>query len=84
MQRPPYRATLASLGLGGCLLLGLAAGCESPAAPQEVAASVGEAPMEFGRVRIGEIDWYVDYDVALEAARTRNLPLWVHFGEHPG
>lgn len=40
--------------------------------------------MELDQVRIGAIDWYVDYAVALEEARTRDLPLWVHFGEHPG
>ncbi len=35
-------------------------------------------------VRIGEIDWYVDYAQALEVARTEDKALWVHFGENPG
>ncbi|MHC4375660.1 MAG: hypothetical protein ACYS26_03575 [Planctomycetota bacterium] len=87
--RPSYSASLVSRGRGGVALLGLLAcglitACESPAEPQEVSASASETPMKLGQMRIGEIDWYVDYAVALEAARTRDLPLWVHFGEHPG
>ena len=35
-------------------------------------------------VRIGNIDWYVDYDAALKVAKQKNLPLWLHFGENPG
>lgn len=83
MQRPSNRPC-SSAALLGLLACGLITACESPAEPQEVSASASETPMEFGQVRIGEIDWYVDYAVALEAARTRDLPLWVHFGEHPG
>ena len=36
------------------------------------------------QVRIGEIDWYVDYTAAQAVAREVDKPLWVHFGEHPG
>lgn len=36
------------------------------------------------QVRIGEIDWYVDYAAAQAVAREVDKPLWVHFGEHPG
>ena len=35
-------------------------------------------------VRIGSIDWYVNYDQALEVARESGKPLWLHFGENPG
>lgn len=35
-------------------------------------------------VRIGSIDWYVDYDAAMKVAKTKNMPLWLHFGENPG
>lgn len=35
-------------------------------------------------VRIGNIDWYVDYDAAMKVAKQKNLPLWLHFGENPG
>lgn len=90
MQRPIRRAALAFQGATSLLILGMASGCggpsesEHPSAPDAASIQVSETPMEFGQVRIGEIDWYVDYAVALEAARTRDLPLWVHFGEHPG
>lgn len=86
MQRSIQRAAR----VPGLLLLALASGCGGPSETEEPSASdtasiqVSETPMEFGQVRIGEIDWYVDYAVALEVARTRELPLWVHFGEHPG
>ncbi len=36
------------------------------------------------QVRIGEIDWFVDYETARAHARDVDKPLWVHFGEHPG
>lgn len=35
-------------------------------------------------VRIGEIDWYVNYEDAMAAARASNRPVWLHFGENPG
>lgn len=35
-------------------------------------------------VRIGSIDWYVNYDEALADARRTNRPVWLHFGENPG
>lgn len=35
-------------------------------------------------VRIGEIDWYVDYEDAMAAAQASNRPVWLHFGENPG
>jgi hypothetical protein len=52
---------------------------------EPVAAGSGEVRSGRGeQVRIGAIDWYVDYAAALEVARERDRPLWVHFGEHPG
>ena len=41
----------------------------------------GKLPMT---VRIGGIDWYTDYDVAVKIARLDGKPLWLHFGENPG
>ena len=35
-------------------------------------------------VRIGSIDWYVNYDDALANAKQTNRPVWLHFGENPG
>ena len=35
-------------------------------------------------VRIGGVVWYRNYDDARVVARERNLPMWLHFGEHPG
>ena len=37
-----------------------------------------------GRVTIGGVAWYVDYDAALAIARGQDKALWVHFGENPG
>jgi hypothetical protein len=42
------------------------------------------APSAATRVTIGEIEWYVDYDAAVEVAREQDKALWVHFGENPG
>lgn len=36
------------------------------------------------KVKIGGIEWYVDYDVALKIAQKENKPMWLHFGENPG
>ena len=45
----------------------------------------GEGPPgPLGTVRIGAVDWYTDYDRALDRARARRVALWVHFGENPG
>ena len=35
-------------------------------------------------VRIGKIEWFTDYDVALRQSRRSGKPLWLHFGENPG
>lgn len=39
---------------------------------------------DLATTRIGKIDWYTDYDAAVELARSLDKPLWVHFGEDPG
>jgi len=63
------------------LLAGLAlASCHSEPSSMEPATSRADA----SRVRIGDIDWYVDYDAALEVAREQDKALWMHFGENPG
>ena len=36
------------------------------------------------RVKIGGIQWYVDYDTALKLAQEENKLMWLHFGENPG
>jgi hypothetical protein len=36
------------------------------------------------QVKIGGIDWYVDYDAALKIAKQKKKPIWLHFGENPG
>ena len=43
-----------------------------------------EAKQKPKRVRIGGIQWYVDYDAALEIASEEKKPIWLHFGENPG
>ncbi len=35
-------------------------------------------------VKIGKIDWHVNYDEAMKMAQQQNKPLWLHFGENPG
>lgn len=35
-------------------------------------------------VRIGSINFYVDYDEALADAKQSGRPVWLHFGENPG
>lgn len=65
------------------LALALSHGCAGPPASQsavgiETAAGNGET------VRIGSIDWYVNYDEALAEAKRTQRPVWLHFGENPG
>lgn len=57
----------------------LLAACQTATDPaQRSGAGAPEA------VRIGDIEWLVDYDSALRLARETDRPLWVHFGENPG
>ena len=35
-------------------------------------------------VRIGSIDWYVNYEDAMAEAKRSKRPVWLHFGENPG
>lgn len=45
----------------------------------------GQKELEMGKtVRIGAIDFWVDYDAALAYAKANNLRVWLHFGENPG
>ncbi len=67
--------SLRALGLLACTALFFA--CRSEPAPRE-------PDEELVQVRIGEVDWYVDYDAAAELARSLEKPMWVHFGENPG
>jgi hypothetical protein len=54
---------------------------ELPAAGKPAGATREEAR---GNVRIGDVDWFDDYDAALAAAKAAGKPLFVHFGENPG
>lgn len=36
------------------------------------------------QVKIGGIQWYVNYDAAQKIAKEKNKPMWLHFGENPG
>lgn len=69
---------LASVGCG--------TGPDSTGAREPLAGDAGAASggTSLETVQIGEILWYVDYDEAVEVARTEDKPLWVHFGEDPG
>jgi hypothetical protein len=54
---------------------------------QEVRFQSQDATMKESKprqVKIGGIQWYVDYDAAQKIAQTKNKPLWLHFGENPG
>ena len=55
-------------------------GCRADTATMES----GMSSSDVQEIRIGDIDWYVDYDAALEVAKAEDKPLWVHFGEDPG
>ena len=35
-------------------------------------------------VKIGGIEWHVNYDAALKIAKESKKPVWLHFGENPG
>jgi hypothetical protein len=71
---------LQALSLGAALFFGaLLGGCQSESMGGSGALAASEM-----QVRIGGVDWYVDYEVALAQARAVGKPLWVHFGENPG
>jgi hypothetical protein len=77
--RAPLRAPFTSGAAAALAILAVLA-CRGKPGAEPPAETVAAA----GLVRIGAIDWYVDYAAALEVARERDRPLWVHFGEHPG
>ncbi len=67
------------------LLIIVLLGCTSNNAQFSVAnAEVIDDDSDSKTVKIGGIDWYVDYDAALKVAKEKNLPVWLHFGENPG
>ncbi|MEM7473613.1 MAG: hypothetical protein AAF483_01335 [Planctomycetota bacterium] len=39
---------------------------------------------EAKKVKIGGVQWYVDYDAALKVAKDEEKLMWLHFGENPG
>lgn len=83
-RRAPLRRPAAAVVLTA-LLLAVACRTEPETRPMVVTPdATAEAAVPEGRVRIGDVVWYRDYDAALAHARSVDLPLWVHFGEHPG
>ena len=74
---PPLRTAAAGLVAGLALF---ASACRMEAHHEVSDSRTFEAP----QVRIGEIDWYVDYEAAQLIARAQDKALWVHFGENPG
>jgi len=72
-QRARLAVIAMALGLG-------ASSCRMETHPSETPSSDSAA----GRVTIGGVAWYVDYDAALAIAREQDKALWVHFGENPG
>jgi len=53
-------------------------------APQAIIESPTRATEDATQVKIGNINWYVNYDEALQVAKQKNKPIWLHFGENPG
>ena len=47
-------------------------------------SSPGTFATDAKTVRIGSIDWYVNYEDALAEAKRTGRPVWLHFGENPG
>ena len=47
-------------------------------------APVNDDKSKAKQVKIGGIEWYVDYDAALKVAKEKKKPIWLHFGENPG
>ena len=62
------------------VIAAVACACRMDRTPSPTPDSDSAAPS----VRIGGIDWYVDYEAALGIAREQDKALWVHFGEDPG
>ncbi len=65
----------AGSGAGVWLVAALLVGCRGGGTKEQAGA---------GRVLIGDVAWYVDYDTAVQVARAQDKALWVHFGENPG
>lgn len=58
-------------------------GC-SISGPALANGSVYQSDDKPKQVKIGGIQWYVDYDAALKVAKEKKKPIWLHFGENPG
>jgi hypothetical protein len=66
------------------LLLGLLASACHMESSADAKPPVAPTAPAAGQVLIGDVSWYVDYEVAVTIARAADKPLWVHFGENPG
>jgi hypothetical protein len=64
-----------------CLPLLCTPACQMKDAPTHAGSPM---PGNSTTVRIGSIDWLVDYDSAREFAQKTGKPMWLHFGENPG
>ena len=71
------------LGLAALACLGCAAGGVA-VAKASAGIESDEKATKPKLVKIGGINWYVDYDSALQVAKQKKKPMWLHFGENPG
>jgi hypothetical protein len=76
MKHPALTLLLVAAACGASAELGEDAAPSSDVTPEADAAA--------DLVRIGDIDWHTDYDVAAAEAVLRDRPLLLHFGENPG
>lgn len=71
-----------ALALGICLVA-----CKMDSSKSDSNIPATDAISEAAHAKqelIGGVQWYVDYEVAVEIARKQDKSLWVHFGENPG
>jgi len=86
-----WTMTAASLLIGVAFTLaGGCAGSNQTAIKSNTERSVSSSnppsqiPSDAETVRIGSIDWYVNYEDAMAEAKRSQRPVWLHFGENPG
>ena len=83
-----FLTTLAMVGCSGTPDNSTAGGPGQQGGPTGELSATNVKPIPLAAdaesVRIGSIDWYVNYDDALADAKRTNRPVWLHFGENPG
>ena len=75
----PKRILLALISVVSMFYIGCS--ISGPAHANGTAQQSDDKPKQ---VKIGGIQWYVDYDAALKVAKEKKKPIWLHFGENPG